>query len=94
MINELVQLNEAEASVRIKLHLWYPQQLCPQTTCIHNGGKWSLSERPVCNLREDKVTLTTAMARCFIIIGKEVFLALFKREFLADENNQIIKTNN
>lgn len=35
---------------------------------------------------EDKVRLTTAVARCIIILGKGVFLALFKREFLADEN--------
>ena len=43
---------------------------------------------------EDKVMLTTALVRCIIILGKGVFLALFKWEFLADENNQIIKTNN
>lgn len=43
---------------------------------------------------EDKVMLTTTMARCIIILGKGVFLALFKWKFLADENNQIIKTNN
>ena len=42
---------------------------------------------------EDKATLAMALVHCIVILGKAVFLGLFKWEFSANESNQIIRTN-